>query len=318
MTVPLFDLHPAMDDLQTETLQALDHTPKFFPPKLLYDQTGSQLFDQICEQPEYYPTRTEIGILKAHVTELAALIGNGVLVEFGSGSSQKVQILLDNLPDLTAYVALDISKDHLQESCSRVALNYPHLTVVAVCADYSQPIPWPEALTFAHKPKIGFFPGSSIGNFTPDQAIDFLKNAATILQPHGDLLIGVDLKKEVSTLEPAYDDAQGISAQFALNVLTRINRELGGSFDPRQFRYQAPYNPEQGRIEMGLVSQVDQQVQICDQAISLQQGEVIHTEFSHKYSLAEFEQMAAAAGFLTKAVWTDPDQLFSLHYLHLV
>lgn len=318
MTVPLFDLHPAMADLQSEVLHALQQTPKFLPPKLLYDQAGSQLFDRICEQPEYYLTRTEIGILKAHVQELAALIGDGVLVEFGSGSSQKVPILLDNLPDLTAYVALDISKAHLRESCSRIAQSYPHLTVIAICADYSQPIDWPQELSFTHKPKIGFFPGSSIGNFVPQEAIAFLKNAATILQPHGDLLIGVDLKKEVSILEPAYDDAQGISAQFALNVLTRINGELGGTFDPQQFRYQAPYNREQGRIEMGLVSRVDQQVQVCDRTISLQQGEVIYTEYSHKYSLAEFEQMAAEAGFQTKAVWTDPDQMFSLHYLHLV
>lgn len=318
MTVPLFDLHPPLDDLQAETLSRLQQTPKSVPPKLLYDQRGSQLFDRICEQPEYYLTRTETGILNNHVADLAALIGDGVLVEFGSGSSQKVPILLDNLPDLTAYVALDISKEHLRGSCSRVAQSYPWLTVAAVCADYSQPIAWPEALTFAHKPKVGFFPGSSIGNFTPGEAIAFLKNAAAILNPNGDLLIGVDLKKHRSILEPAYDDAQGVSAAFALNVLTRINRELQGTFDLDKFRYQAPYNEAKGRIEMGLVSREDQQVQVCDQTISLERGEVIQTEYSHKYSIPEFGEMAKQAGFQVKAVWTDPDRRFSLHYLHMV
>jgi len=313
--VTLYDLHPPLDDLRTEVLQGLRQPQKTISPKFLYDKAGSELFDAICTLDEYYLTRTEIAILQANAAEIAALIGDGVLVEFGSGSSQKVRILLDALPHLAAYVAMDISKQHLYEACVQLVRAYPGLEAIAICTDYTQPLHLPDIPPLQGKHKVGFFPGSSIGNLEPLEVIHFLKNTATILEPQGDLIIGVDLKKDKAILEPAYDDAQGISAAFALNVLTRINRELAANFVLDNFAYQAFYNPV-GRIEMYIVSRVDQVVQIGDQPIPFQAGERIRTEHSYKYSIEEFQNLAAIAGFQAKCVWTDPDHLFSLHYLH--
>jgi len=315
--VILYDLHPTLDDVRTEVLHGLSQPQKKLPPKFLYDKVGAELFDAICMLDEYYLTRTEMAILRANATEIATLIGDGVLVEFGSGSSQKVKILLDAMPQLKTYVALDISKQHLYESCVQLVEAYEGLEAIAICTDYTQPLQLPDISPLKNKHKVGFFPGSSIGNLEPDDVIQFLRNAATILEPQGDILVGVDLKKDKAILEPAYDDAQGISEAFALNVLTRINRELGANFDLQNFTYQALYNPS-GRIEMYIVSLVNQRIHIGDRAIALQPGERICTEYSYKYSIAEFQELGAIAGFQTKCVWTDPDQLFSLFYLHSV
>ena len=313
--VQLYDLHPPLDDFRTEVLAGLGRSPKSISPKFLYDKRGAELFDAICTLDEYYLTRTEMAILHTYAGEIAALIGDGVLIEFGSGSSQKVRIILDAMPQMPIYVGLDISKQHLQESCTQLAQDYPGLEAIAICTDYTQPLQLPDIPSIHNKHKIGFFPGSSIGNLEPQEAVQFLKNTAPLLE-HGDLLIGVDLKKDKAILEAAYDDSQGISADFALNLLTRINRELGTDFEMANFDYQAVYNPV-GRIEMYLVSLIDQVVHLGDVAIHFQAGEHLRTENSYKYTIPEFQEIANWAGFQSKRVWTDPQELFSLHYLHL-
>jgi len=314
-TVPLYDLHPPLDDFRAEVLRGLSQPQKALSAKYLYDKRGAELFDAICELDEYYLTRTEIGILQENAAEIAELIGDRALVEFGSGSSQKIRILLDAMPTDAVYVALDISKQHLHESCCELAALYPELEAIAVCADYTQPFHLPDHPALGDRQKIGFFPGSTIGNLEPAEAVDFLRTAAEILEPQGDFLIGVDLKKDKEILEPAYDDAEGVSAEFALNLLTRINRELGADFDLDKFSYRALYNPI-GRIEMSIVSLTAQLVHLDGQTIPFLAGETLRTEHSYKYSIEEFQELAIAAGFQPKQVWTDPQNLFSLHYLH--
>jgi dimethylhistidine N-methyltransferase len=317
--VRFYDFHPTADDFRAEVLQGLTtQQQKAISPKFLYDKQGAELFDAICTLEEYYLTRTEIAILKTCAPEIAALIGDGVLIEFGSGSSQKVRILLDAAPQLETYVALDISKQHLYESCLDLVAAYPQLEAIALCIDYTQPLQWPSELTELHnRHKVGFSPGSSIGNLEPAEAVQFLKNTAALLRPRGGLLIGVDLKKSKDILEPAYQDSQGVSAAFALNLLTRINRELGADFDVNHFSYRALYNATAGRIEMYIVSLRDQGVHIDDIEIPFRQGELLRTEYSYKYSINEFQMLAVTAGFQPQWVWTDPQQFFSLHYLHL-
>lgn len=315
--VQLYDLHPPLDDFRAEVLKGLQQYPKVVSPKFLYDKRGAELFDAICMLDEYYLTRTEMAILRTHADEIAALIGKGALIEFGSGSSQKIRILLDAMPHLPTYVALDISKQHLQESCANLVKDYPKLDAIAICTDYTQPLDLPSIPALNHKHRVGFFPGSSIGNLEPDEAVHFLKNSATLLGPKGSLLIGVDLKKSKAVLEPAYDDAQGISAAFALNLLTRINHELNADFDLNQFRYRALYNVEQGRIEMYITSLCDQVVHLGGVAIPFEKGELLRTEYSYKYSVLEFQALAERAGFQAKQVWVDPQQWFSVHYLQL-
>jgi dimethylhistidine N-methyltransferase len=314
-SVQLYDLHPPLADFRAEVLQGLSQPQKSISPKFLYDKRGAELFDAICELDEYYLTRTEMGILQAHAGEIAGCIGDSILIEFGSGSSQKVRILLDAMLNLPTYVGLDISKQHLQESCQNLVSAYPGLEAIALCADYTLPFPSLPALQV--KRRTGFFPGSSIGNLEPSEAVQFLKNAAKLLGANGSLLIGVDLQKSRTILEPAYDDAQGISAAFALNLLTRINQELNADFDLDQFGYSAVYNADAGRIEMYIVSLKAQTVQLDGSAISFQQGEQLRTEYSYKYTVTQFEQLAGLAGFKTKQVWTDAQQWFSLHYLSL-
>jgi dimethylhistidine N-methyltransferase len=317
MTLRFYDFHPSLGDMRAEILQGLKQSQKAISPKFLYDKTGAELFNAVCELPEYYLTRAEMAILQRRGEEIALLIGDGALVEFGSGSCQKVQILLDarrrlhNGP-LPAYVSLDISKEHLLESCQALAALYPELETDAVCADYTQPLIWPEEL--AQRRKVGFFPGSSIGNLEPEAALTFLEDSRRLLGPEGGLLIGVDLQKSAAILEPAYDDAQGISAAFALNLLRRLNRELGADFDPGQFTYRAFYNPL-GRIEMYLVSLKEQTVQVAGERIVFHAGETLLTEYSYKYTVAGFQALAQKAGYQPKQAWLDEDELFSVHYL---
>jgi dimethylhistidine N-methyltransferase len=316
-TVQLYDLHPPLDDFRTEVLRGLVQPQKAIPPKFLYDKRGAELFDVICTLDEYYLTRAEIAILQSYAKEIADCLGNSVLIEFGSGSSQKIRILLDVMPQLPTYVALDISKQHLQESCENLVAAYTGLEAIAICTDYTQPLQFPDIPHLNRKQRVGFFPGSSIGNLEPAEAVQFLKHAAVLLSSGGSLLIGVDLKKSADILEPAYDDAQGVSAAFALNLLTRINRELGADFELNNFKYAAVYNAIAGRIEMYISSLVDQQVHLSGVEIPFRQGELLRTEYSYKYSIAQFQQIAASAGFQPTRVWTDPQQLFSLHYLQL-
>ncbi|NJO77626.1 MAG: L-histidine N(alpha)-methyltransferase [Cyanobacteria bacterium RM1_2_2] len=315
--VQLYDLHPPLDDFRTAVLHGLSQPEKTISPKFLYDKRGAELFDAICTLDEYYLTRTEMRILCTHAQEIANLIKDGVFIEFGSGSSQKIRILLDAMLEMPTYIALDISKQHLQESCQNLVEAYPGLKAIAICADYTQPLQLPEIASIQPKHKVGFFPGSSIGNLEPDEALQFLKNTAELLGSGGSLLIGVDLQKSATILEPAYDDAQGISAAFALNLLTRINRDLGANFDLNQFSYHALYNVNHGRIEMYIVSRQKQTVCLGDVEIQFQEGEQLRTEYSYKYTIPQFEALAAQAGFDTKQVWTDPNEWFSVHYLHL-
>ncbi len=316
------DLHPGSESFRDAVIAGLGAEPKSLPSKFFYDQHGSKLFDRICQLEEYYPTRTEMALLAEIGPELRRLLpGSAELVEFGSGSSRKVRILLDSVATFAAYVSIDISGDYLREMTAALAGDYPALDVMAVAADYTRPIDLAH-MERAHwescpRPRIGFFPGSTIGNLTADEAVAFLENARRILGPGGGFIVGADLKKDVRRLEAAYNDAAGVTAEFNLNLLARINRELGGNFDLAEFRHRAHYDASKGRIEMHLVSRRGQTVRVNGTCFTFRRGETIHTENSHKYTVAEFQEIAARAGFTARQAWTDSDDLFSVHYLEV-
>lgn len=314
--VRFHDYHPTPADVRADVLAGLGQPNKRLPPKLFYDQAGSRLFDAITELPEYYPTRTEIGILRDHGTEMADRLGRGcVLIELGSGSSLKIQILLAALQP-QVYVPVDISRDHLLESADALATRFPRLSIHAACADYSAPFKLPLKPDWPHLS--AFFPGSSIGNFDPREAEHFLERVARLLGKGGRLLIGVDLRKDQATLNAAYNDAQGVTAAFNLNLLTRINRELEGNFDLNTFAHKAFFNEAESRIEMHLLSLANQRVQVSGQGFEFLEGELIHTENSYKYSIADFQNLARDAGFEPEQVWTDQENLFSVHCLRVI
>ena len=276
-----------------DVLHGLGSQPKQMPPKYFYDAIGAELFTQICELEEYYPTRTEISILQKNATDIATKLGEqAMLIEYGSGSLDKVRILLDALSDPVALCAIDISAEQLKAASKEVQNAYPELEVLAVEADFTQvvPLPSPETSPKAH---VAFFPGSTIGNFAPENARDFLAGISETIGVDGLLLIGVDLKKDASRLVAAYDDAKGVTAAFNLNLLQRINFELGGDFDLTLFRHIARYSKVNGRIEMHLESCTDQTVRIGDHAFDFEAGETIHTENSYKFSSDEFQALAA-------------------------
>jgi dimethylhistidine N-methyltransferase len=306
----------ATDNFLEEVLAGLRQPVKRLPSKYFYDERGSQLFDDICELPEYYPTRTEMALLRDISADVAALVGEGAtVIEFGSGSSTKIRILLDALDSPLAYVPVDISREHLLMSAKGLAGNYPDLRVVPVCADYTQPFEVPQI--DGEKVRAGFFPGSTIGNFTRSEAISFLQAAATDLGHNNGLLIGVDLRKDVETLHAAYNDSAGVTAAFNLNLLHRINREIGGDFDTDSFAHDARWVPEFGRIEMHLVSVCAQTVSIGGESFEFKSGESIHTEDSRKYDVEGFKDLAREAGWNSIDCWTDPDDLFSIHLLRV-
>lgn len=314
--VRFYDFHPGVASLREEVLQGLLRQPKTIPPKFFYDARGSLLFDAICELPEYYPTRTEVSILQTYAEEIAALAGPDVLlIELGSGASKKVRLLLDALKP-HAYLGVDISKDFLLESTYQLAADYPWLNVHAACADFSQTLNV-SAYSPSENKKLAFFPGSSIGNFDPPHALALLKQLRQGLLPDGKLLIGVDLKKSPAILNAAYNDAQGVTADFNLNLLQRIQNELNTDLQPDAFAHYAFYNEALGRIEMHLASRSQQSVRIENQDFDFAAEETIHTENSYKYSVAEFQTLAQQAGYRPERVWTDPQQLFSVHYLGL-
>lgn len=315
MPPTLLDCAPDLATFRAEVLTGLQSFEKTLPCKYFYDQRGSQLFDLICELPEYYPTRTEAGIMRDHAEEMAALFGpDCLLIEYGSGSSTKTRILLDHLPHLAGYVPMDISREHLYQTAQRLATAYPRLDVLPLCADYTAPF----ALPAARRPvrsRAVYFPGSTIGNFHRDQAEMFLTQIAGVCGPGGGLLIGVDLKKDPQVLNAAYNDAQGVTAAFNMNLLRRINDELGADFDLDQFTHRAFYNALAGRIEMHLMSLKPQTVHVGGVSIAFEEEETILTECSYKYSLPDFAALASAAGLAVCKVWTDPDQKFSVQYL---
>jgi len=310
--IQFYDEHPKPVDFYAEVIQGLQRKPKLIPPKFFYDEAGSKLFDAICEVPEYYPTRTEMALLYEHADEIAALIGKEcLLIEPGSGSSQKVRLLLDALQP-AAYMPMDISRAHLLNAAQQLSEDYPWLEVHATCVDFTTEMKLRFCPPSVHK--VAFFPGSSIGNFEPTDAIGFLRNMAKMVGSGGGLLIGVDLKKDHNILNAAYNDAQGVTAEFNLNLLTRINHELGGRFNINAFKHKAFYNPRMGRIEMHLASHENQIIVVGDEAVNFKEAETIHTESSYKYTVEEFSGLAQAAGFELVTVWTDADDLFSLHY----
>jgi L-histidine Nalpha-methyltransferase len=296
-----------------EVLEGLSRSQKTLPCKFLYDAEGSRLFDRICTLPEYYPTGTETAILQANASRLAAWVPPGaVLVELGSGSSTKTRILLDALPHLRGYAPVDISAVHLDAAAARIALDYPRLPVHPVVADFTADLALPAELR--RMPLALFFPGSTIGNFEPDEASALLRGLRAL--PRACLLvIGADLRKDVSRLIAAYDDAAGVTADFNLNLLARLNRELGAGFDVDTFRHEARWNEAAGRIEMHLVSRRAQLVQIAGHAFSFDEGETIHTENSHKFTVDGFQELAAGAGWSSRAFYCDPELLFSVHVL---
>lgn len=312
----LHDLAPPPDDFRAAVLAGLARRPRRLSPKFFYDARGSQLFDAITRLPEYYPTRTEIALLREHGAEIAALLGEDcVLVELGSGSDVKIRVLLSALRP-RAYVPIDISREHLWRSARATAAAHPDVAVHALCADYTRPFALPAAV--ARLRRAAFYPGSSIGNFEPAQAVALLRGVAALLGADGRLLIGVDLKKDVALLEAAYDDAQGVTAQFNRNVLVRLRDELGADIDPDGFRHHAFYDAAAGRIEMHLVATRAQTVRIGDARFEFAAGDDIHTENSYKYDVAEFGALAAEAGFATLRVWCDRDALFSVHCLEVM
>ena len=285
------------------------------PCKFFYDQSGSRLFESICELDEYYLTRTEIAILSERMPELACWIGARCrLLEFGSGSSTKTRLVLDHLQDPVAYIPVDMAKPQLIDSAMALAAAYPRLHILAVCADFMQELAIPEPEIQPSRTVV-FFPGSTIGNLEPTDAESFLRRIAGWCCSGGGVLIGVDLKKDQATLEAAYNDSLGVTARFNLNLLVRINRELGADFSLNGFRHRAVYNANHGRIEMHLASVRRQVVRLLGHEIELDDGEIITTEYSYKYDIEEFQQLAARAGFDAVRVWTDDQCLFSVHYL---
>lgn len=314
LTLQMLDFAPTCTTLRQEIMQGLQQSPKKLPSKYFYDEPGSRLFAQICELEAYYPTRTEKRIMQQCVGELAELLGPGcLLIEYGSGNSLKTRMLLDTLKNLAGYVPIDISKECLKEAAIALAIAYPELEVLPVCADYTGQFELPIPARVVRQ-RIGYFPGSTIGNFEPREARRFLQQIAHTCSGGG-LLIGVDLKKDFTVLHQAYNDPQGITARFNLNLLRRLNQELGADFQLARFRHYACYNPGEGRIEMHLVSLEEQVVHIDDIEIPFKRGESIWTESSYKYSLEEFARLARAAGFRVERAWCDEQQLFSVQYL---
>ncbi len=314
-TAPLLDCEPTALTFRRDVYQGLAGDRKSLPCKYLYDHRGSQLFDAICELEEYYPTRTELSILRDNVGEIVATLpDDSVLVEPGSGSSLKTRLVLDAAKQLAAYVPVDISREHLRQSAEQLAAHYTELAILPVCADFTQPFDLPDAIDDDQTSTV-YFPGSTIGNFHPDEAVELL-STWNRLSNHAALLIGFDLRKETATLEAAYDDAAGVTAKFSLNLLVRINRELDGDFRIEHFRHRARYNAEAGRIEIDIVSQRAQQVLIGERTFDFAEGEPIRTEYSYKYTIDGFAELAAEASWQLDRSWTDAQNRFAVvHFL---
>ncbi len=303
------------ETFQQDVLAGLRQPRKRIPCQYFYDERGSQLFDAICESEDYYVTCTEMKIMETFVEEMGEQIGEGVrLVELGSGSSLKTRILLDQLSDPVAYVPVDISYEHLLKTAETLAEDYPHLEVLPVCADFQMELTLPTPAREATHSAV-YFPGSTIGNFTPAEARSLLQNIARMCGRGGGLLIGVDLKKDPQVLERAYNDSEGVTAEFNLNLLQRMQRELDADLDKNAFEHHAFYNPEAGRVEISLRSEREQTICVAGETFPLQAGELIHTENSHKYTIEEFAAIAQGAGLTLRKSWTDPRNYFAvLHF----
>ncbi|NIT13907.1 MAG: L-histidine N(alpha)-methyltransferase [Candidatus Dadabacteria bacterium] len=300
-----------------EVINGLHKDQKELPCKLFYDKKGSELFDKITELAEYYPTRTEIEIIKSNIEDISSCIGeNALLVELGSGSSTKIRLLLSGLKKMSAYVPLDISYNHLIESTEALSKDFPHIRIIPLCVDYTKPFEFPD-FDFDWEKIVVFYPGSTIGNFHPPYAKKFLANVARRTGRGSGLLIGVDLKKQKEVIENAYNDAKGITADFNLNMLSRLNSEIGFNFDIDKWQHRAVYNEPEGRIEMHLVSLAQQCVSHNGTRIYFEENEFIITEYSYKYTLAEFESIVNDY-YRIDGVWVDNNGKFSLHYLSVI
>jgi L-histidine Nalpha-methyltransferase len=309
---PRRDVEP--DGLLREVLAGLRSVPKTLPPKLFYDDTGAALFEEICRLDEYYLTRTELSILRQHVGEIAELSGpRCTLVEYGSGAGEKVRLLLDTLEQPAAYVPIDISGDQLARVAADLRALYPHIAITPVCADYTRPVQLPTAPWGMRR--VAFFPGSTIGNFHPAEAAAFLSRLRRTIGPTGALILGVDRRKSERVVEPAYNDAKGVTAAFNLNMLRRLNRELDAEFDLNAFRHRAFFNSRASRIEMHLESVRDQVVRVADHHVWFMKGETIWTESSYKYDDEGLATLVSAAGFRTVRRWTDARGWFSIAFL---
>ena len=309
------DLHPDTGRFLDDVMAGLSRPQKALPPKYFYDTHGCALFEAICGLPEYYLTRAEIALMHSQVGNMARRIGpRCALIEYGCGSGRKTRILIHAIVPV-AYVPIDIAREQLGATAAEIAREFPRLRVIAVCADYSRPLALPELDGLGARRRIVYFPGSTIGNFTPAEAGTFLAGAREQAGAGGGLLIGVDLKKDTARLDAAYNDARGVTAEFNLNLLSRINRELGADFDLAAFRHRAFYDEATGRIEMHLESVKAQAVTINGRGIRFREGETIHTENSYKYSVREFQELAGAAGLTPVECWMDTEELFSVHYL---
>lgn len=311
-----FDQHPEAADFRADVLQGLSSDEPYIQPKYFYDERGSRLFEKICSTEEYYPTRTEVGIIRDNIDDIVAVLGKEcLLIEPGSGDSYKVRLLLDALRPI-AYLPIDISQRYLQDEAKKLAAEFTWLNVHAICADFTGKLELPYKVDATNK--VAFFPGSTIGNFVPEQAVKVLDEIRRMVGEDGGLLIGVDLQKEAGILNAAYNDKQGYTAQFNLNLLSRINNELNANFDLQSFKHHAFFNEQKSRIEMHLVSQQDQQVQIDGECFRFNKEQSILTEYSHKYTVENFEALVKQAGFQRVQTWLDDKQLFSVHYLRVV
>ena len=305
------------EEFRNAVLDGLSRRPRAIPARFLYDARGSALFDEICELPEYYLTRTETRILADHAKDIARLAGPGcALVEFGSGSSVKSRLLLDAMSPLAVYAPIDISRQHLDQSAARLRRDYPRLLVEPVCGDYMSLQSLPSVAQDARR--LGFFPGSTIGNLEPAQASAFLHRARQLLGNDGALILGVDLRKDERLLHDAYNDSAGVTAAFTLNLLRRMNRELDASFDLSNFAHEAFYNPHEGRVEIYFRSLVDQSVRVSARSIAFETGERVHTEYSYKYDIAGIEALAGTGDFDVAEIWTDEERRFAVACLRAV
>jgi L-histidine Nalpha-methyltransferase len=313
----VLDLEPAREDFLNEVIAGLSAVPRTLPCKFFYDREGASLFQKICELPEYYVTRTELQILQKFGADMAEHLGPGIeLIGFGTGAGTKTRILLEKLREPAAYVPVDISSGQLAQSTKLFRQLFPGLEILPVCADYLQPFALPTPVHQGAR-RIIYFPGSTIGNFEPAAALDFLRLIAAIGQPGGGLLIGVDLQKDHKILEQAYNDSQGVTAAFNLNLLARLNRELDANFDLPSWNHRAIYNAAEGRIEMNLISACDQRIRIAGHTFNFEAGEKIVTEFSYKHTPEGFRQLAEQAGFALDKMWTDDAHLFGVFYFTL-
>lgn len=313
-TFGVFEDAPTLEDFYSAVTAGLAQKPKSIPCKFLYDHRGTQWFEAITRQPEYYPTAREAEILREQADRIADCLGSEVLLmEYGSGDGHKIGWILEALDKPAGYLVVDISESGLKQTIQRVHQSHPTLSVQGVLADYTQP--WELPPLPDHRRRVIVFLGSTIGNFHPDEAVAFLKKCHAVLRSGDGMLVGVDLKKDINRLNAAYNDAQGATQAFNLNLLRRINEELGGNFELDRFEHRAFYNPAKGRMEMHLQSVGDQTVRIGERIFDFADGETVHTENSYKYTIKQFLELAGAAGLESTGMWTDSDGWFSLHYL---